>query len=146
MLSTFTRRDRVQVLVLLLCLVPFVANVFLGVAAKDPWAVVVSTGLAIGSAGFALAWGTESLQFIVSQVLALAVLAVVNVLPEYSVEVVLAYKGATDSTILHYATASMTGANRLLLGLGWPVVFVVNHLASRRAGRPAGALVLEKSQ
>lgn len=146
MLSTFTRGDRLQVLVLLICLVPFVATIFLGVAADDPWAVVLSTGLAIASAGFALAWGTESLQFIVSQALALAVLAVVNVLPEYSVEVVLAYRGATDPTLLHYATASMTGANRILLGLGWPVVFLLNYVSSRRAGRPEGALVLERAQ
>jgi cation:H+ antiporter len=145
LLSTFTPRDRAQVLILVLCLVPFVANVFLGVAADDPRAVVFSTGLAIASAGFALAWGTESLQFIVSQALALAVLAVVNVLPEYSVEVVLAYRGATDPTILHYALASMTGANRILLGLGWPVVFALNYFAARRAGRPE-SLVLEKGQ
>lgn len=146
MLSTFTKRDRAQVLILLLCLVPFVVNILFGVETNDPWAVVVSTGLAIASAGFALAWGTESLQFIFSQALALAVLAFVNVLPEYSVEVVLAYRGATDSTLLHYATASMTGANRILLGLGWPVVYALNYLASRRSARDASTLVLEGSQ
>lgn len=139
-------KDRTQVAILLVCMVPFVATVFFGVSAGDPRVVVVSTGLAIASAGFALAWGTESLQFIVSQALALAVLAVVNVLPEYSVEVVLAYKGATNSTLLHYATASMTGANRILLGLGWPVVFVFSALASRRAGRGSSSLQLEKEQ
>ena len=127
-------------------MVPFTLNVFFGLAANDPWVVVVSTGLAIASAGFALAWGTESLQFVVSQVLALAVLAVVNVIPEYSVEVVLAYKGATNPTLLHYATASMTGANRILLGLGWPMVYALNFLSARRGGKPTGALVLEESQ
>jgi cation:H+ antiporter len=108
--------------------------------------VVASTGLAIATAGFALAWGTESLQFVVSQALALAVLAVVNVIPEYSVEVVLAYNGATNSTLLHYATASMTGANRILLGLGWPVVFAAASLAARRGGSPPGPLRLERNQ
>ncbi|MDG6985993.1 MAG: hypothetical protein JRM73_04520 [Nitrososphaerota archaeon] len=146
MLATFTKRDRAQILILLLCLVPFVANILFGIETNDPWAVVASTGLAIASAGFALAWGAESLQFIFSQALALAVLAVVNVLPEYSVEVVLAYRGATDATLLHYATASMTGANRILLGLGWPVVYALNYLASRRSGADPGTLVLEKSQ
>ncbi len=125
---------------------PFVATIFFGIAGHDPRMVVVSTGLAIASAGFALAWGTESLQFIVSQALALAVLAFVNVLPEYSVEVVLAYGGASNSTLLHYATASMTGANRILLGLGWPVVFALSTLASRRAGRPSRSLVLDRMQ
>ncbi|MDG6991505.1 MAG: sodium:proton exchanger, partial [Nitrososphaerota archaeon] len=146
MTSPFTRRDRIQILILLICLVPFTASVFFGVASGDPLAVVLSTGLAIASAGFALAWGTESLQFIVSQALALALLAVVNVLPEYSVEVVLAYKGAADPTLLHYATASMTGANRLLLGLGWPVVYLLNWRSARRAGRDGRTLTLEREQ
>jgi len=125
---------------------PFLATTFFGIASGDTQIIVVSSGLAIASAGFSLAWGTETLQFIVSQALALAVLALVNVVPEYSVEVVLAYKGATSPTLLHYATAAMTGANRLLLGLGWPAVFVLSALASRRRGRPSRELVLEKGQ
>lgn len=140
----FTPGDRAQVSILLLCLVPFVATVFFGLASDNPGVVVVSTGLAIASAGFALAWGTESLQFLISQALALAILALVNVLPEYSVEVVLAYNGARDSTILHYATAAMTGANRLLLGIGWPAVFLLSWHAS--GGEGMKALVLERLQ
>lgn len=145
-MSRFTSGDRLQVAVLLLCMAPFAATVFFGVASGDPAVVVVATGLAIASAGFSLAWGTESLQFLVSQALALAVLAVVNVLPEYSVEVVLAYRGATDPTLLHYATAAMTGANRLLLGLGWPAVYALSAFANRRSGVRAGDLLLEKLQ
>lgn len=125
---------------------PFVATVFLGAASGNAAVVVVATGLAIASAGFSLAWGTESLQFLVSQALALGILALVNVLPEYSVEVVLAYKGATDPTLLHYATAAMTGANRILLGLGWPAVFLLSAYASRRSGKPTKTLVLEEMQ
>ncbi len=145
-MAGFSRRDKTQVALLLVCLAPFFVTTFLGIESQDARIVVVSTGLAIASAGFALAWGTESLQFIVSQALALTVLAFVNVLPEYSVEVVLAYGGATNSTLLHYATASMTGANRILLGLGWPMVFVLSTLAAKRAGRPSDSLVLEKMQ
>ncbi len=145
-MAGFTPRDRVQVGILLLCIAPFVATVFFGVEAGNPTVVAVSTGLAIASAGFALAWGTESMQFIVSQALALALLAVVQVLPEYSVEVVLAYRGATDATILHYATAAMTGANRLLLGLGWPAVFLLSWAATRREGGRLEALELETHQ
>jgi cation:H+ antiporter len=146
LLSSFSVRDKTQVAILLLCMAPLVAVAVFGAAAGDPRAVVAATGLAIASAGFALAWGTESLQFVVSQALALAVLALVNVLPEYSVEVVLAYRGATNSTLLHYATASMTGANRILLGLGWPVVFALTSLAARRAGTPSSSLTLDRKQ
>ncbi len=145
-MPAFTRSDKLQVCLLLVCLVPFVATVFFGFEAGNPALVAISTGLAIATTGFALAWGTESLQFVVSQALALAVLALVQVLPEYSVEVVLAYRGATDPTILHYATAAMTGANRLLLGLGWPAVYALSYLASRRSVGRGGDLVLERQQ
>ncbi len=145
-MSRFTRRDRVQIAVLLACMAPFVATTFLGVAEGNAQVIVISTGLAIASAGFSLAWGTETLQFLVSQALALAILALVSVLPEYSIEVVLAYNGATNSTLLDYATAAMTGANRLLLGVGWPAVFVLSAYASGKAGRPSKELVLEGLQ
>ena len=131
-MSHFNYRDKVQVAILVVCFAPMVATVFFGASAGNPYIVATATGLAIASAGFALAWGTESLQFLISQALALAILAVVNVLPEYSVEVVLAYNGATDATILHYATAAMTGANRLLLGVGWPAVFLLSWYAGGR--------------
>jgi cation:H+ antiporter len=142
----FSPRDKLQVALLLVCLVPFVATVFLGFESGNAAVVAVSAGLAIASAGFALAWGAESMQFVVSQVLALAILALVQVAPEYSVEVVLAYRGATNPAIIHYATAAMTGANRLLLGLGWPVVFVLSWASARRDGREGGVLVLEEHQ
>jgi len=145
-LAGFTRSDRLWVALLLLTLVPFALTTFLGIEARNPVAVAFSTGLAIATAGLALAWGTESLQFVVSQVLALALLAIVQVLPEYSVEVVLAYRGATDPVILNYATAAMTGANRLLLGLGWPVVYALSYLARARSRTGGKDLVLERQQ
>lgn len=145
-MGSFSRSDKLQVAIFLFSLVPFAATVFLGYAAGNALVVVLSTGLAIGTAGFALAWGTESLQFVVSQVLAIAVLAIVQVVPEYSVEVVLAYRGATDPTLLSFATAAMTGANRLLLGLGWPMVYVLSRIAARRSSGKGGDVVLERQQ
>ncbi len=142
----FMTSARLQVVILLVCLVPFVATVFFGFESGNPSVVVLSTGLAIATTGFALAWGTESLQFVISQVLALAILAFAQVIPEYSVEVVLAYRGATDPTILHYATAAMTGANRLLLGLGWPAVYALSRFASRGRSGGGEGLALEKQQ
>lgn len=145
-MATISLSDRTQVAILILCMMPFVATVFFGVAEGNPWVVVVATGLAIASAGFSLAWGTESLQFIVSQALALGVLALVNVLPEYSVDVVLAYRGASDPALLQLATAAMTGANRLLLGVGWPAVFVLSAYASRGTRPASEGLTLDGHQ
>jgi cation:H+ antiporter len=128
-------------------LVPFVATVVFGFGRDSALVVLVVTGAGMAAASLELAWGTESLQFVVSQVLALAVLATLQVLPEYSIDAALAYNGASDPTQLHFATASMTGANRLLLGAGWPVVFFVSYLASRRENPNARSyLQLEKAQ
>ncbi|TLX95396.1 MAG: hypothetical protein E6K96_07275 [Thaumarchaeota archaeon] len=141
------RRERVSITLALLTLLPFVATVVFGLGRDSALVVVVVAGLGMAAASFELAWGTESLQFVVSQVLALAVLATLQVLPEYSVDAALAYNGASDPTQLHFATASMTGANRLLLGAGWPVVFFVSYLASRGENPRAGRyLQLEKAQ
>jgi cation:H+ antiporter len=126
--------ERTKFLLLAVSFVPMFATLVFGIGRGSPLVVALVAGIGIGSAGFALAWGVESLQFVVSQVLALAVLAVVQVMPEYSVEVVLAYRGAMDPTQLHFATAAMTGANRLLLGLGWPMVFVLNYFTNRKSG------------
>ena len=141
------RRERVSITLALLTLVPFVATVVFGIGRDSALIVVIVTGLGMAAASFELAWGTESLQFVVSQVLALAVLATLQVLPEYSVDAALAYNGAFDATQLHFATASMTGANRLLLGAGWPLVFFVSYLASRGENPNAGKyLQLELAQ
>ena len=145
--SRLKMRERVSVILALLTLVPFVATLVFGFGRDSALIVVVVTGVGMAAASFELAWGTESLQFVVSQVLALAVLATLQVLPEYSVDAALAYNGAFDPIQLHFATASMTGANRLLLGAGWPLVFFVSYLASRGENPKAGKyLQLEGAQ
>ncbi len=51
-----------------------------------------------------------------------------------------AYVSGHHTDYTQYAAANMTGSNRLLMGLGWPVVVLVGILAARksRAGKPAG--------
>lgn len=44
------------------------------------------------------------------------------------------------------AAASMTGANRLLLGLGWPLIMFVAYLASHRRGKPQSEIKLDERQ
>ena len=84
----------------------------------------------LGSA-FVVAWGAEAAQFFISQGIALALLAWIQVLPEFAVEAVIAWH--RDVPLM---TANFTGALRLLTGLGWPTIWVVYAIARRRRGEP----------
>ena len=81
------------------------------------------------ASAFVVAWGAEAAQFYVSQGLALALLAWIQVLPEFAVEAVIAWH--RDIPLM---TANFTGALRLLTGLGWPTIFVVHSLSRRARG------------
>jgi cation:H+ antiporter len=83
---------------------------------------VAGAGLAIFGAAFILSWAAEVAQVDIPQALALAFLALVAVLPEYAVDMYFAWSAGKDPTYIPYATANMTGANRLLIGLGWASV------------------------
>lgn len=89
-------------------------------------------GLAIFGAAFILSWAAEAAQVEISEALAVAILALVAVLPEYAVDFVFTWKSAHDPSQAHFAIANMTGANRLLVGLGWPAVLFVFMLAKRK--------------
>lgn len=82
-------------------------------------------GIAILGAAFLLSWGAEVAQLDISQALAIAFLAFVAVLPEYSVSVVYTWKAGRHPEFTQYAVANVTGANRLLIGLGWATVVLV---------------------
>jgi len=103
----------------------------------SPLLVALLAGLAILGAAFLLSWAAEVLQLEVSQALALALLSLIAVLPEYAVDVVFAWRAASDPSQAPYAVANMTGANRLLIGLGWSmVVFVAWWRIQRRRRSP----------
>lgn len=102
-----------------------------------PELVAVLSGVAILGAAFLLSWATELAERDIPQALALLVLALVSVLPEYAVDLSFAIRAAEDPEYAQYAVANMTGANRLLIGLGWASVVL---LACRRSR--VSALVL----
>ena len=95
------------------------------------------------ASAFLLAWGAEAAQFLLSQGLALAILAWLQTLPEFAVEAVIAWEAGKDPERSHLAIANLTGAIRLLLGLGWPMIYFVFAFFSRDAHRRFPAIRLE---
>jgi len=97
------------------------------------------------ASAFLVAWGAEAAQFLMSQGLALAILAWLQTLPEFAVEAVIAWDAGRDPVRAHLAIANLTGAIRLLLGLGWPMIYFVFVIAGRRrAHQRLPAIKLEK--
>jgi len=100
----------------------------------SPFVDVAAFGVAILAAGFMLSWGAETAEEHISQGLILAVVALVTVLPEYAVDIYYAYKAGASgpgSPYIQYAAANMTGANRLLVGLGWPLMVFLHWTKDR---------------
>jgi len=81
---------------------------------------------------FLVAWGAEAAQFLISQGLALAALAWLQTLPEFAVEAVIAWQAGKNPERMHLAVANLTGAIRLLIGLGWPMIYAVAAFSGRK--------------
>ncbi|HXG50595.1 MAG TPA: sodium:calcium antiporter [candidate division Zixibacteria bacterium] len=108
-----------------------------GVHLEPQWEAL-SAGAAIFGAAFMLSWAAELAQLEISQSLALALLALIAVLPEYAVDMYFAWMAGEHPQYTAFATANMTGANRLLIGVGWAAVVCTYWLKTKK-----GAVVLE---
>jgi cation:H+ antiporter len=97
---------------------------------------------AVISSTFLIAWASEVAAFFVSRGMALALLALLQVLPEFAVEAVLAANAALDPAQLPYVTANFTGANRILVGLALPLIFLLTWRVRKRSGTWKGAMYL----
>jgi cation:H+ antiporter len=96
-------------------------------------------GLGVVGAAFLLAWGAEALQLDIAQGLALALLALIAVLPEYAVDFTFALKaGENPDKYAPLALANMTGGNRLLIGIGWSLVVLLAAWRITRIARSRG--------
>jgi cation:H+ antiporter len=153
---TASRRFPPQLLIALVATLP---GTYLGIATylglphpelAPPLAALVY-GVAIIAAAFVLSWAAEAAQVDISAGLALAVLALLAVLPEYAVDFVFSWQagqiygeqgacppGEGGSTPCALALANMTGANRVLVGVGWPLVVAVATIAVWRVRRQGG--------
>ena len=104
----------------------------------SPVAAFWTTPCLLASAMF-IAWAAESAQFFIAQGFALAILAWLQTLPEFAVEAVLAWHQA-----LPYLLANLTGALRLLTGLGWPMIYLsAAYFHKRNTGRRLDHIQLE---
>lgn len=103
---------------------------------------VLWTAPAILFAAMFIAWAAESAQFFIAQGFALAILAWLQTLPEFAVEAVLAWKQQVPLLL-----ANLTGALRLLTGLGWPMIYLTAAVSHRlRYQRPLREIKLAQEQ
>ncbi|MDN5863846.1 MAG: sodium:proton exchanger [Gammaproteobacteria bacterium] len=118
------------------------AAAYLGLSWMElpPWLAAVVFGAGIIGAALILSWAAEAAQVDINAGLALALLALLAVLPEYAVDFVFTWKcgavyaqgapGLTgEANVCSLALANMTGANRVLVGVGWPLVVFVSAFA-----------------
>ena len=88
---------------------------------------VLWAGPGILVASLMIAWGAEATQFFLAQGIALAVLALLQTLPEFAMEAVFAWHQQVP-----FLFASLTGALMLLTGIGWPLIYFSAARAYRR--------------
>jgi cation:H+ antiporter len=145
-----------QLLAIGLAVAAVVPGLAIRLSGASPSALLsaVAFGLAVIGAAFMLAWAAEVVQLDISAGLALALLALIAVLPEYAVDFVFTWKAGdavqTAGTCefggvnhCENALANMTGGNQLLIGLGWSLVVLIAawRLKQARAGKVAASRI-----
>ncbi len=97
------------------------------------YAVAFLTFGAVIAASLLIAWAAEASESSINRGLALAIVAIVQTIPEYFVEGTIAWKAGQDPTTwLANVIANFTGANRLLTGFGWPMILFTLIVQKRR--------------
>ncbi len=120
-------------------------------AELEPLVAALIYGVGIVGGAFLLSWAAEVAQLDISASFAIALLALIAVLPEYAIEAVLAWDaGQTFDPAVGEVTremqrvaANVTGANRLLVGLGWSLVILIYWLRRRQSLDLRGSMRLE---
>ncbi|MCX5653677.1 MAG: sodium:calcium antiporter, partial [Planctomycetota bacterium] len=127
-------RQYLPILIAIAAALPGIVMRLAGVHCDPPVMVLVS-GVAVLGASFLLLWACDVVQADISQTLALAIVALIAVLPEYAVDMYFTWQAGQfpDSAYAGYAVANMTGANRLLIGVAWAAVAALYWLRHRKA-------------
>jgi cation:H+ antiporter len=110
---------------------PFLFLLFAEPLREAPPSTALWAAPAILIASLMIAWAAESSQFFIAQGFALAILAWLQTLPEFAVEAVWAWHQQVPLLM-----ANLTGALRLLTGLGWPMIYFTAAMFQRRRGDP----------
>ena len=118
-------KHRIQIFLAFILTIPWLFSFILGIHYPPNVAAFIS-GLAVLGAAFLLSWAAETAEMDVPRSVSLAAVALLAVLPEYAVDAYFAWMaGKVGGDYIHYATANMTGANRLLIGIGWSGVMLM---------------------
>lgn len=114
--------------------VPSLLHRFYGLEVA-PYFMALWAGIAIFAAAFIILWACDAVQSDISSTLAVAIVAVVAILPEYAVDIYFTWMAGKypESEYSHYAIANMTGANRLLIGIGWAVIAYIVWFKTRKS-------------
>ena len=107
---------------------------------ENPFILVIPCIVSVVVATLLISWGAEVAQFIISQGLAVAIVAFLQILPEFTIEAVISYLAGVEhvgkiklpSNQPSYHSlmlANLTGSNRLLIGLGWPLIFITTFFS-----------------
>ncbi|HKQ73322.1 MAG TPA: sodium:calcium antiporter [Blastocatellia bacterium] len=98
----------------------------------NPALVSLLSGVAIVGAAFLLGWGAELSERDIPRSLALITLALISVLPEYAIGLFYAWTEGQTLSTRGLAIANMTGANRILIGVGWALIAIVYYFKHRQ--------------
>ncbi|HQR34496.1 MAG TPA: sodium:calcium antiporter [Blastocatellia bacterium] len=98
----------------------------------SPAVISILSGIAIVSAAFLLGWGAELSERDIPRSLALIFLALISVLPEYAIGLHYAWTEGLTKSHEGLAIANMTGANRILIGVGWALVAIVYYFKHKQ--------------
>ncbi|MDQ3013612.1 MAG: sodium:calcium antiporter [Acidobacteriota bacterium] len=98
----------------------------------NPAMISLVSGVAIIGAAFLLGWGAELSERDIPRSLALIVLALISVLPEYAIGLHYAWTEGLTRSNQGLAIANMTGANRILIGVGWALIAIVYYLKHKK--------------
>ena len=145
-----SRRSLTWILVFMAAAVPAVILRISG-ADVDPTVAAVVYGIGIAGGAFLLSWAAEVAQLDIAASFAIALLALIAILPEYAIEAVLAWKAGASfdaatgdiTDQMELVAANVTGANRLLIGLGWSLVILIFWIKRRRVLDVRGHMGLE---
>ncbi len=97
----------------------FILTIILGFSLVSKSFLLLAIFAALIIAGsLIIAWAAESSEVMISQGLALAFVALIQIFPEFMIEATIAWARDIPNMLSNF-----TGANRILIGIGWPLVF-----------------------